>query len=83
MTIRLLTEQYPDRPAFDTAVSHALLRGAAAGEVVETLRIHQPGSIVAFGRQDVVSPGYPAAVGASRAAGYEAIERLAGGRAAV
>lgn len=83
MTIRLLTEQYPDRPAFDTAVSHALLRGAAAGEVVETLRIHQPGSIVAFGRQDVVSPGYPAAVGASRAAGYEAIERLVGGRAAV
>jgi lipoate-protein ligase A len=83
MTIRLLTEQYPDRPAFDTAVSHALLRGAAAGEVVETLRLHQPGSIVAFGRQDVVSPGYLPAVEASTAAGYEAIERLAGGRAAV
>ena len=83
MTIQLLTEQYPDRPAFDTALSHALLRGAATGEVVETLRLHQPGSIVAFGRRDVVSAGYLPAVAASRAAGYEAIERLAGGRAAV
>jgi lipoate-protein ligase A len=83
MAIRLLTEQYPDRPAFDTAVSHALLRRASDGEVAETLRLHQPGSIVAFGRQDVVGPGYRSAVEASRATGYEAIERLAGGRAAV
>ena len=83
MTIRLLTEQYPDRPAFDTAVSHALLRQAGSGDLAETLRIHQPGSIVAFGRRDVVSPGYHRAVAASRAAGYEAIERMAGGRAAV
>ncbi len=83
MPIRLLTEQYPDRPAFDTAVSHALLRGVAAGEVVESLRLHQPGAIVAFGRQDVVSRGYPSAVEATRSAGYAAIERLAGGRAAV
>jgi len=83
MSIRFLTEQYPHRPAFDTAVSHALLRGAAGGAVAESLRLHQPGFIVAFGRQDVVNPGYEAAVAASRAAGYEAIERLAGGRAAV
>lgn len=83
MTIRLLTEQYAERPAFDTAVSHALLRRAAVGEVGESLRLHQPGSIVAFGRQDVVSPGYLPAVDASRAAAYEPIERLAGGRAAV
>jgi lipoate-protein ligase A len=83
MTIRLLTEQYPDRPAFDTAVSHALLRGAGAGDVAECLRLHQPGPIVAFGRQDVVCQGYPSAVEATRSAGYEAIERLAGGRAAV
>jgi lipoate-protein ligase A len=83
VTIRLLTEQFPDRPAFDTAVSHALLRRASAGEVGETLRLHQPGSIVAFGRRDVVSSGYRTAVSASRASGYEAIEGLAGGRAAV
>ncbi|MDR9450190.1 MAG: hypothetical protein RI637_03130 [Acidimicrobiia bacterium] len=83
MAIRLLTEQYPDRPAFDTAISHALLRRAGSEEITETLRLHQPGSIVAFGRQDVVSPGYRRAVEESRSAGYEAIERLAGGRAAV
>ena len=83
MAIRLLTEQYTDQPAFDTAVSHALLRRAAAGEIGESLRLHQPGRIVAFGRQDVVSRGYPPAVAATRSADYEAIERLAGGRAAV
>lgn len=83
MPIRLLTEQYPDRPAFDTAVSHALLRRCGQGEIPQSLRLHQPGSIVAFGRQDVVSPGYRSAIAASRRAGYEAVERLAGGRAAV
>jgi lipoate-protein ligase A len=83
MTIRLLTEQFSDRPAFDTAVSHALLRRAGSGQAVQSLRLHQPGSLVAFGRQDVVSSGYLPAVAASRAAGYEAVERLAGGRAAV
>ncbi len=83
MTIQLLTEQYSERPAFDTAVSHALLRRAATGTVGQTLRLHQPGSIVAFGRRDVVSAGYVRAVETSRSAGYEAIERLAGGRAAV
>lgn len=83
MTIQLLTEQYTERPAFDTAVSHALLRKAATGTVGQTLRLNQAGSIVAFGRQDVVSAGYIRAVETSRAAGYEAIERLAGGRAAV
>ena len=83
MTIRLLTEQYENRPAFDTALSHALLRRAARSEIGETLRLHRPGSLVAFGRRDVVSPGYRSAIHAGRSAGFEAIERLAGGRAAV
>lgn len=83
MSIRLLTEDYPYRPAYDTAVSHAILQRAATGELGETLRLHRPGSIVAFGRQDVVSPGYQTAVSAARQAGYAAVERLAGGRAAV
>jgi lipoate-protein ligase A len=39
--------------------------------------------MVAFGRQDVNSPGYGGAVQAARAGGFEAVERLAGGRAAV
>jgi len=81
--LRLLTASYADDPALDTAVSRALMLRVAAGELPETLRISRPGAIVAFGKRDVVSGGYPAAVGAARDAGFEAIERLAGGRAAV
>ena len=55
----------------------------AAGELPETLRIARPGRIVAFGKRDVVAPGYAGAVRAAREGGYEAVERLAGGRAAV
>ena len=55
----------------------------AAGDLPETLRIARPGAIVAFGKRDVVGDGYPEAVAAARAGGFEAIERLAGGRAAV
>jgi lipoate-protein ligase A len=55
----------------------------AAGELPPTVRIHRPGNEVAFGRQDVASPGYDAAAEAARAAGFAAVERLAGGRAAV
>lgn len=64
-------------------MSRAILLEVAAGREIETLRIFRPGRIVAFGRRDVVAPGYAAAVAATRRAGYEAIERLAGGRAAV
>jgi lipoate-protein ligase A len=39
--------------------------------------------MVAFGKQDVHSPGYSDAVTAAHAAGFEAVQRLAGGRAAV
>jgi len=48
-----------------------------------TLRLHTPGPIVAFGRADRVTAGYPAAVRAAEAHGFAAVERLAGGRAAV
>jgi octanoyl-[GcvH]:protein N-octanoyltransferase len=55
----------------------------AAGELPPTIRIHRPANEVAFGRQDVASPGYPEAVRAAEAAGFAAVERLAGGRAAL
>jgi octanoyl-[GcvH]:protein N-octanoyltransferase len=55
----------------------------AAGELPATIRIHRPAREVAFGRQDVVSPGYPAAVRAAEEAGFAGVERLAGGRAAL
>ncbi len=83
MTLRVLETSLPDDPALDAAVSRALLERVAAGELPETLRLARPGRMVAFGKLDVVGPGYRNAVRAARAGGYEAIERLAGGRAAV
>lgn len=83
MPIRLIEASFPDDPALDTAVSRALMLRVAGGELPETLRIARPGSMVAFGKRDVVAPGYPDAVRAARAAGYDAVQRLAGGRACV
>ncbi len=79
----LVTESFSADPTLDTAVSRALMLRVAAGELPETLRIARPGAIVAFGKRDVVGNGYGEAVRAARGRGYEAIERLAGGRAAV
>jgi lipoate-protein ligase A len=74
---------FPDRQSLSTAVSRAILLRVSAGELPETLRLHRPGASVAFGRRDVASRGYLEAVRAARAGGFEAVERLAGGRAAV
>ena len=49
----------------------------------ETLRLFRPAAIVAFGPQDIRASGYQQAVAAARAGGFEAINRLVGGRAAV
>lgn len=67
----------------DTAVSHATLRLVAAGRLPETLRIHRPGRVVAFGPRDRTAPGFGAAVEAAGRRGFGTVERLAGGRAAV
>ena len=81
--ITLIRSSFPHQPVFDTAVSHALLRGAGGGQIGETLRVSIPARMVAFGRQDVTSDGYREAAVAARQRGFAAIERLAGGRAAV
>ena len=59
------------------------MRRVALGELPETLRLTRPGAMVAFAKQDAVAPGYPAAVRAARDEGFDAVLRLAGGRAAV
>jgi octanoyl-[GcvH]:protein N-octanoyltransferase len=82
-TVRLIRDSFPDEPAFDTAVSRAILERVAAGELAETIRLARPGAMVAFGKQDVNSPGYTDSVTAAYAGGFEAVQRLAGGRAAV
>ena len=81
--ITLIGQSHPENPAFDTAVSHAILNQVATGQLGETFRLYVPGQVVAFGRQDVVSKGYQEAVEACRAEGFDPVERLAGGRAAV
>jgi octanoyl-[GcvH]:protein N-octanoyltransferase len=82
-TIRLVRDSFAEPPEMDTAVSHATLRLVAAGRRRETLRLHRPGAMVAFGPRDRVAPGFGEAVAAARAHGFGAVERLAGGRAAV
>jgi octanoyl-[GcvH]:protein N-octanoyltransferase len=81
--LRLIRRSFPDDPELGTAVSRTILERVAAGELPPTIRIHRPADEVAFGRQDVASPGYERAVEAARAAGFAAVERLAGGRAAL
>jgi octanoyl-[GcvH]:protein N-octanoyltransferase len=81
--MRLVRTSFPDDAALDTAVNRALMERVGAGELPETLRLARPGPIVAFAKQDAVAPGYAEAVAAARAGGFEAVLRLAGGRAAV
>ena len=81
--VRLVREGFPEPPEMDTAVSHATLRLVAAGRLPETLRIHRPGRVVAFGPRDRTAPGFGAAVKAAGRRGFGTVERLAGGRAAV
>lgn len=81
--VRLVRESFPGRPAFDTAVSRALMLRASRGEIDETMRLYRPDPIVAFGRQDAGEPGFARAVEAAAARGFAAVHRLAGGRAAV
>lgn len=81
--LRLHRQAFLDDPALDVAVSRAILVRVADGELPETMRITRPPAMVAFGRQDVASVRYRDAVKAARATGFEPIERLAGGRAAV
>jgi octanoyl-[GcvH]:protein N-octanoyltransferase len=80
---QLITHALQERPAYDTAISAAILQRVARGELPETIRLARPGAMVAFGKQDVSSAGYPRAAAAAREHGFDAVKRLAGGRAAV
>jgi octanoyl-[GcvH]:protein N-octanoyltransferase len=80
---QIVTQAFADRPAYDTAVSAAILERVARGELPETIRLARPGAMVAFGKQDISSAGYQEAAAAAREHGFEAVKRLAGGRAAV
>jgi len=83
MRIVVHEESFPERAAYDTAVSRALLGAVGEGRSPAALRLHTPGDAVAFSLLDRVQPGFQDAVAAARAQGFEAMLRLAGGRAAV
>jgi len=80
--VRLVRDGFPDDPALDVAVGHALLERAARGEIGPTLRVYRPGPTVAFGRLDRLRPGFADAVAAARAHGFEPVLRQPGGHAA-
>ncbi len=81
--LKLLRDACPGRPALDAALSRATLLRVARGLEPETLRLYVPDAVVAFGRRDAAAPGYAEAVRAARERGFAAVQRLAGGRAAV
>lgn len=82
-TITVTKRRFPGDPALETGVSQAVLEAVGAHRLGETLRLHRTDRVVAFGRQDRAAANYPQAVAAAQAQGFAAVERLAGGRAAV
>jgi octanoyl-[GcvH]:protein N-octanoyltransferase len=58
-----------------------LLASVSAGLTGPVLRLYRPVPTVAFGRREVHRSGYPAAVEAARAHGFEPVVRNAGGQA--
>ena len=82
MRIVLHQQSFPERPAYDTAVSRALLLAVGEGRSPAALRLYEAGDAVAFSLLDRAQPGFRSAVTAARAQGFDAMLRLAGGRAA-
>ncbi len=78
----VIEASFPGRPAFDTAVSRALLTRVGRGDCGETLRLYVPDDVLAFSVLDRVRPGFDEAVRAARSTGFAPMLRLAGGRAA-
>ena len=81
--IALLSETFPGQPLRDAAVSHALLRRVAAGELPETLRLYVPDEAVLFSLLDARNPGFARACAAAAELGCPSLLRLAGGHAAL
>lgn len=81
--LSVLDDSFPEDPALDVAVSRAVMLRVAEGDLPETLRIARPAAVVAFAKRDAVAEGYHAALAATTEAGFGAVVRLAGGRAAV
>ncbi|MFV9671676.1 MAG: lipoate--protein ligase family protein [Acidimicrobiia bacterium] len=82
-TIAVIRQGFDDSQGFDTGVSEALLRRVGEGSLIETFRVSTPGNVVAFGKQDRITPGFDRATELARRHGFASVIRLPGGRAAV
>src|SRR3954465_6520043 len=76
-------ESFATSPVRTPAVARAVLIRVAAGDLPATFRLHRPGRILAFSKQDAASDGFRDAGEGARGVGFEPVVRLAGGRAAV
>lgn len=81
--LRVIDASFAGEADLGTGISAALMRRVARGQIEPTMRLHRTGPILAFGKLDKLRPGYRQAVAIAREQGYEPVERLAGGRAAV
>lgn len=68
-------------PPHDVALGPVLLRHGL-GDATELVRIFVPSPTAAFSRRDSLRPGFPAAVGTVRRAGFTPVVRFPGGRLA-
>src|SRR5215210_2750205 len=78
----LLADAFPQRPALDMALSHALLLRVAEGARPPAVRVYEPGPTVAFSRLDAHADGFASACDAAREHCFEPVIRLGGGHAA-
>ena len=81
--VAVVRQGYDDADGLDTGVSDALFRRVGDGSLPETFRISTPGRVVAFGKQDRITPGFDRATELARQHGFAPVIRLPGGRAAV
>ena len=81
MRVLVVRETSPRRPALEVAVSHALVERVNEGALGPLLRLYRPAPTLAFGRVDVLRPGFAAAAAAARRHGFEPVVRAPGGHA--
>lgn len=70
-------------PVLDTAVTHALLRRVARGDLGETLRLYVPHDAIVFSMLDAQRSGFDQARRTAEESGFPGVLRLAGGNAAL
>lgn len=78
----LVRDRHPADPAREMAYSEALLREVADRALPPLVRVFRPGATMAFGRRDVLEPGFDQAFRVAGERGYPGVVRLGGGRAA-